>query len=71
MATLSFHRFIMGKVTVESHSSKVGLYFYLPLAHLPITRMRNRGQYGKSIRQVAGLALEESQMNTLPRIYFL
>ena len=27
--------------------------------HLPITRMRNRDQYGKSIGQVAGLEFSE------------
>ena len=34
------------------------------LTHLPITRMRNRDQYGKYIRGVSGLALEESKMYT-------
>ena len=39
-----------------------------PTSHLQITRMRNRDQYGKCIRGVSGLALEESKMQTFPRI---
>ena len=40
----------------------------IPLSHLPITRMRNRDQYGKSIRVASGLAVEESKMHTFSRI---
>ena len=36
--------------------------------HLPITRMRNRDQSGKSIRGVSGLAFEESKVHTFSRI---
>ena len=40
------------------------------ITHLPITQMRNRDQYEKSIRGVSGLALEESKMHTFSRIFF-
>ena len=39
-------------------------HLVVALSHLPITRMQNRDQYGKSIKGVSGLALEESKMHT-------
>ena len=44
------------------------MYSFEAVTHLPITRMRNRDQYGKSIRGVSGLALEESKTYTFSRI---
>ena len=41
------------------------------LTHLPITLMRNHNQYGKSIRGVSGLAVEESKMHTFSRIQWI